>query len=291
MIGHLGPVRALAAVRGVDAPAAGVHRASTRAWPNALAAAAYDADAAGDAARRRAAARGGVGLVSGGGDGTVGLWAPDSGAPGCWGGLHSDAGSPPGGSLSESTWSCVGRARARGGVCLVEVGKSRRGVAVVTAADDARLRRGRRRRRRRWASTCAGSQSRAKSGARPGVGAGSTRGTRRIAPARGSTVARRSGRSPAPGETTAGSAARGEPAAIRRSARRRLGGRGGPMRVKIQTSRGGGARGVGARPHAPPPHARAPPRARSGPRGGEAGERVPRRKPDVRDAAGMGVDA
>jgi len=133
LIGHLGPVRALAAVRGVDAPAAGVHQSVYQSLAeDALAAAAYDADAAGDAAGDATLTRaGGVGLVSGGDDGAVRLWAPLSGSPGCWGGEDAGVGG------SESTWSCVGRAHAHGGgVCLVEVGKSRRGVAVVTAADD-----------------------------------------------------------------------------------------------------------------------------------------------------------
>ncbi len=133
LIGHLGPVRALAAVRGVDAPAAGVHQSVYQSLAeDALAAAAYDADAAGDAAGDATLTRaGGVGLVSGGDDGAVRLWAPLSGSPGCWGGEDFGVGG------SESTWSCVGRAHAHGGgVCLVEVGKSRRGVAVVTAADD-----------------------------------------------------------------------------------------------------------------------------------------------------------
>ena len=127
LIGHLGPVRALATVCGVDAPAAASGSVYQSLADDALAAGAFDADGGAESAADATLLRaGGVGLVSGGADGTVRLWAPGSGGE-TWTG--EDAG---------SSWSCVGRAHAHGGgVCLVEVGKSsRRGVAVVTAADD-----------------------------------------------------------------------------------------------------------------------------------------------------------
>jgi len=131
LIGHLGPVRALAAVRGVDAPGAGGRESVYQSLADdALAAGAYDADGAADGAADATLLRaGGVGLVSGGDDGAVRLWAPGSGA-------LSDG--YPRGEDTGSSWACVGRAHAHGGgVCLVEVGKSsRRGVAVVTAAED-----------------------------------------------------------------------------------------------------------------------------------------------------------
>jgi len=131
LIGHLGPVRALVAVRGVDAPGAGGRESVYQSLADdALAAGAYDADGAADGAADAMLLRaGGVGLVSGGDDGAVRLWAPGSGA-------LSDG--YPRGEDTGSSWACVGRAHAHGGgVCLVEVGKSsRRGVAVVTAAED-----------------------------------------------------------------------------------------------------------------------------------------------------------
>ena len=135
LIGHLGPVRALAAVRGVDAPGAGNESVYQSLADEALAAGAYAADGgAGGAADATLLRAGGLGLVSGGDDGAVRLWAPGSFGVGTdtWSGEDSDAG---------SSWSCVGRAHAHGGgVCLVEVGKSsRRGVGVVTAAEDGSL--------------------------------------------------------------------------------------------------------------------------------------------------------
>ena len=124
-------MRALAAVRGVDAPGAGGRESVYQSLADdALAAGAYDADGAADGAADATLLRaGGVGLVSGGDDGAVRLWAPGSGA-------LSDG--YPRGEDTGSSWACVGRAHAHGGgVCLVEVGKSsRRGVAVVTAAED-----------------------------------------------------------------------------------------------------------------------------------------------------------
>ena len=95
-------------------------KASTRAWPTTRAlAGAYDADGAADGAADATLLRaGGVGLVSGGDDGAVRLWAPGSGA-------LSDG--YPRGEDTGSSWACVGRAHAHGGgVCLVEVGKSSR---------------------------------------------------------------------------------------------------------------------------------------------------------------------
>ena len=81
-------------------------------------------------------------------------------------------------------------------------------------------------------------------------------------------------------ETIAGPRSAGSRAAAFPERRRR------GRRARRAVACRGGASRVGARPHAPPPHA--PPGARGGPGGGEAGERVPRREPDMRDAAGMG---
>ena len=206
--------------------------------------------------------------MSGGDDGAVRLWAPGSGA-------LSDG--YPRGEDTGSSWACVGRAHAHGGgVCLVEVGKSsRRGVAVVTAAEDNSF--------AAWSAPSPATLGVAAWGA-PGGGGGADPRRAPYRSTRGSTAARRSRRSRTrTGETIAGSAERGlsrrgdfpnrSPPRMRR-ARRAVACRGGATR--------------GGRPSACTTAPRATPRARSRWTRGEAGERVPRREPDMRDAAGMG---
>jgi hypothetical protein len=268
LIGHLGPVRALVAVRGVDAPGAGGRESVYQSLADdALAAGAYDADGAADGAADAMLLRaGGVGLVSGGDDGAVRLWAPGSGA-------LSDG--YPRGEDTGSSWACVGRAHAHGGgVCLVEVGKSsRRGVACRHRRGGQLL--------RGVVGAVAGDAGRRGLGRARGWGRGGPQARRRTSPTRGSTAARRSRRSRTrTGETIAGSAERG--LSRRGDFQKRS-----PPRMR-RARRDGATRG--GRPSActTAPRASPPARSRWTRGGGRLVSGFPRREPDMRDAAGMG---
>lgn len=145
MIGHLGPVRCLAVIRGVDSVQ---HRAVSHTEPvvnpfDDQNNGGFDADATGDAAADALLHRAnGVGLVSGGDDGAVRLWAP-VGFSG-----SSGSGGPFGGQLHGRThggaWSCVGVAHAHGAAVVIAeagAGFARRGSrfrqsSVLTVSTD-----------------------------------------------------------------------------------------------------------------------------------------------------------
>ena len=265
--------RSRSRARGVHAPGAGGRESVYQIGrPTTRAAGAYDADGSADGAADATLLRaGGVGHVSGvtTAPSDYGRW--DRGA-------LSD-GYPRG----EDTGVFLGvraRARARARRRRVSGGGRRARGGASPSSPPRRTTLSRRGRR-----DDAGDAGRRGLGrARGGGGADPRRAPYRST--RGSTAARRSRRSRTrTGETIAGSAERGlgraavEPLAAADAT-------GAPRGNWVSVPRWRDAGWAPVRMHRPP-HAR-PPRARGGTRGGEAGERVPRREPDMRDAAGMG---
>ena len=130
LLGHLGPVRALTAIRGLDTVGANDDTSNGFDETN------YDADSAGDSAADALTHRAnGLGLVSGGDDGATRLWAPRGiGGSGSVTGMASQH--------SNGAWQCVGVGHAHGGaVTIVEAGASvwrgqRTNASVLTASSD-----------------------------------------------------------------------------------------------------------------------------------------------------------
>ena len=270
MIGHLGPVRCLAVIRGVDSLQ---HRAVSHTEPvvnpfDDQSKGGFDADATGDAAADALLHRAnGVGLVSGGDDGAVRLWAP--------GGFSGSSGSggPFGGQLRGRThggaWSCVGVAHAHGAAVVIAeagAGFARRGSrfrqsSVLTVSTDNG--RGRRLRATGYIPSELWQAKRSR--------------LRDLRQLKGGRESARRARIGWGGKLVSEKIGK-------RQSRRRRGRSGDGWGVRKRTER---CR-LGADSDAPPNDKRTPPRASGGPAGGEAGQRHAGRERVLRHAAGVG---